>query len=150
MTATSARSSRGLFGSTGFLLGKAAQIVVGAFEEALKPYGLRSREFGVLALIHQEGPQSQHRLGELLRIDRTTMVTVIDELEQRGLVQRTRDPADRRRYAITLTPEGDKLMAGDLGRLDQRVNAAFLRPLSAAERRQLVELLRRLVGEARA
>jgi hypothetical protein len=41
-------------------------------------------------------------------------------------------------------------MAGDLGRLDQRVNAAFLRPLSAAERRQLVELLRRLVGEARA
>jgi DNA-binding MarR family transcriptional regulator len=104
----------------------------------------------VLALIHHEGPQSQQRLGELLRIDRTTMVTVIDELEQRGLVQRTRDPADRRRYAITLTPDGDKLMAGDLGRLDQRVNAAFLRPLSAAERRQLVELLRRLVGEARA
>lgn len=150
MAQTSAPPGPGLFSSTGFLLGKAAQIVVGAFEEALKPYGLRSREFGVLALIHQNGPQSQHQLGELLRIDRTTMVAVIDDLEQRGLVQRTRDPADRRRYAITLTGDGAQLMDGDLGRLDQTVNAAFLRPLSRTERRQLVELLRRVVGEARA
>lgn len=138
----------GLSNSTGFLLGKAAQRAVLEFEGRLRPFGLRSREYGVLSLIQTAGPQSQQAIGEALRIDRTTMVNVIDGLERRNLVTRIRDPRDRRKYAITLTPDGIELLDTHLVGLDDEVNSLLTEALDDAEHRQLNALLLKMLGAA--
>jgi DNA-binding MarR family transcriptional regulator len=133
--------------STGFLLGKAAQRAQVEFEQRLKPFKLRSRDYGVLVLIRTQGPRSQQYIGEALRIDRTTMVGVIDDLERRGLVQRVRDPDDRRRYAVSLTDKARELVEGELVGIDAEVNAELTTLLSEAEHKRLNALLVKLLGE---
>lgn len=132
--------------SVGFLLSKAAELVTADFEQSLRPYDIRARDYGVLTLLHQRGALSQQGIGERLQIDRTTMVSVIDDLESAGLVERTKDPADRRRYAVTLTNKGRDLFRGALTQVDREVHDMFLAPLSAAERSALLDMLMRLVA----
>lgn len=129
----------------GFLLGRAHLAHREVAEAGLGSLGIRARESGALALLAGEGPLSQQRLGQRMGVDRTTMVSLVDELEQKGLVARQRDPADRRAYALHLTPKGRRLLA----RADRAVKRAedeFLTVLSAEERRQLKTLLRRLIA----
>ena len=57
--------------------------------------GLRPKEFGSLSVLVSEGAMSQRRLGQRTGLDRTTMVVITDELERKGLVERTRNPEDR-------------------------------------------------------
>src|SRR5260370_41947072 len=71
----------------------------------LAPMGLTVRLCGVLNLL-RNGPISQQELGEQLRIDRTTIVELIDQLERQGVVVRRRNAAGRRSYALVLTPQG--------------------------------------------
>ncbi len=132
--------------SVGFLLSKAADLATADFEQSLRPYAIKARDYGVLTLLHQRGALSQQRIGEHLQIDRTTMVAVIDDLEGAELVTRMRDPADRRRYAVTLTGKGCELFDGALSQVDREVHDAFLAPLSAAERDALLDMLLRLVA----
>ena len=83
---------------------------------------------------------SQQAIGERLRIDRTTMVSLIDDLERAGYVKRDRNPGDRRAYVITLTPAGKRAQA----RAEQAVDAdalEFFGRLSESERQQLHRLL---------
>lgn len=99
--------------------------------------------YSLLAALDEFGPVSQATLGRRLGIDRSDVVAVLNDLERDGLAVRAPDDRDRRRNAITITPEG----ARALRRLDGLVTGAqdaLLEPLSAAERRQLIELLRRL------
>ncbi len=133
-----------LTASTGFLLSKAAQRAAADVEAALQPLGLRTRHYGALAALHEAGPLSQQRLGEWLRVDRTTMVAVVDDLERQGLVVRRRQATDRRAYALELTPAGTALLAQArevIGAAEARALAA----LAAPERAQLHALLERLV-----
>ena len=58
----------------------------------LEPLGIEVKHFGVLCALHHHGAKAQGWLGDNLGIDRTTMVALVDELEQRGLVERLRDP----------------------------------------------------------
>src|SRR5438445_12084361 len=74
----------------------------------LAPMGLSVQLCGVLNRL-AVGPISQHDLGDQLGIDRTTMVELIDDLEKQGAVIRRRNPADRRSYALSLTPRGRAL-----------------------------------------
>jgi MarR family transcriptional regulator, lower aerobic nicotinate degradation pathway regulator len=101
-----------LAASTRFLLLKVAQALTRELEEALAPLGLRPRHLGALLVLEEGAPMSQCELGELLRLDSSTVVDVVDELEQRGLVTRRRNPHDRRAYVLELTAEG----AADLER----------------------------------
>lgn len=74
------------------------------------------------------------------------MVFLVDELEQRGLVERTRNPADRRSYSLFLTEQGrQKLAAVQEAGLAQQNSLAS--PFTAAEREQLTALLRRLAAD---
>jgi DNA-binding MarR family transcriptional regulator len=142
--AATASLPKALAASTGFLLSKAAQRANAEVEAALRPLGLRTRHYGVLAALAEAGPLSQQRLGEWLRVDRTTMVAVIDDLERHGLVLRRRLPRDRRAYALELTADGEAMLT----RGREVISAAETRALaglSAAERRQLHALLERLV-----
>lgn len=134
-----------LSASVGFLLAKAAELVAADFEHSLRPYGIKARDYGVMSLLHRHGALSQQRIGDAVQIDRTTMVSVIDDLETAGLVQRMRDPQDRRRYAVTLTETGRTLFREALAQVNEEVHEAFLSPLSEEERRSLVSMLTRLV-----
>jgi DNA-binding MarR family transcriptional regulator len=131
--------------SVGFLLSKAAHQIERRFADALRPHRIAPREYGVLASIARQGPQSQQKIGERLGIDRTTMVNIIDALEDRGLVTRIRDRVDRRRYAITLSAAGKRLIYETLFDIDLEVHNGYLSVLRRGEDEQLLDILRRLV-----
>jgi DNA-binding MarR family transcriptional regulator len=134
-----------LWQSVGFLLNKAAHQIERRFAEALRSHEIAPREYGVLASIARQGPQSQQQLGERLGIDRTTMVNIIDSLEDGDLVTRIRDRVDRRRYAITLSAKGERLIHGNLFDIDVETHDSYLAVLQQSEREQLFDILRRLV-----
>lgn len=110
----------------------------------LAPLGLSVQTCGVLNLLADEGPLSQQAIGEMLGIDRTTMVDLVDELERAGIVRRERNPHDRRSYAVTLTPQGKVKQKRAARAFDAAVDD-FFAPLSPAEREQFAGMLRRLL-----
>src|ERR687895_1861184 len=71
--------------------------------QTLAPFGLEIRHFVALLLIADEGPMSQQALARSVHCDRTTMVSLMDELESPGYVERRRNPDDRRAYALEIT-----------------------------------------------
>ena len=129
-----------LAGNTGFLMSKVSQLAREGFERALKPMGLKARHYGVLVALTGEGRHTQRDLGEKLAIDRTTMVGLVDELEGMGLVERHRDPEDRRRYDLVLTDAGKRTIS-EAEAVAARVQDTVLAPLDDVERRQLHEML---------
>ena len=128
----------------GAVLNKAAASVRELANGALAPLGLEIRQFIVLTFLRQFGPVSQQSLGEYVRIDRTTMVSLVDDLERKGFVERRRNPEDRRAYAIHITSSGREVQQRAEEVLE-RADDEFMAPLSRDEREQLRELLVRLV-----
>jgi DNA-binding MarR family transcriptional regulator len=124
-----------------FLASQAAQQLA---NERLSPLGITAREFGVLTLLARAGQLSQQAIGEQLRIDRTTMVAMVDVLEQAGFVRRERNPTDRRAYAVKLTPRGRARQRRGAETLEN-ARDEFFAPLSKREREQLLAMLERLV-----
>ena len=126
-----------------YLLKRALLDLEDLHAEHLAPVGLSGRELGVLLLLDGRGPESQQQAAARLRVDRTTMVNLIDALEAKGLVARRPDPGDRRRNVVELTPAGRTTLAEAVRASDdaeQRLLAAF----SHDEAAQLRELLTRL------
>ncbi|GAA3105045.1 MarR family transcriptional regulator [Nonomuraea salmonea] len=115
--------------------------------QALRPLGLNVRTFAVLLALPMYGPVSQRDLIDRLRIDKSAMVRLIDELEARGLVARERAPQDRRAYCIVLTPQGEQTLAAARQATD-RIGGHLFGPLPKAERGLLVELLRGVAERA--
>jgi DNA-binding MarR family transcriptional regulator len=112
----------------------------------LAPLGLTVQLCGVLNLL-AEGAISQQELGEQLGIDRTTVVELIDGLETSGIVIRRRNPADRRSYALALTPRGRTVQKRAAKAFDAAANE-FFGPLTATERREITDMLRRMISSA--
>jgi DNA-binding MarR family transcriptional regulator len=128
-----------------WLLGQASAEARRMVGEVFAAEGVHRSQFALLAALAQFGPLSQAALSDRSGLDRSDVVRWIDDLTARGLAERTRDPADRRRNAVSLTPAG----RDRLDRLDTRLAGAqdaLLRPLSGPERAQLVTLLGRLLG----
>jgi DNA-binding MarR family transcriptional regulator len=125
---------------------KHAQLALGEIAgPALAPLRINGRELAVLAVLGAQEPLSQQQAAGQLGVDRTTMVDLIDVLEQKNLVERRADPADRRRNIVQLTPAGqDALREG--GRVTLEAEERFLAPLTPAEATQLRSLLQRLVA----
>ncbi|HEX2036154.1 MAG TPA: MarR family transcriptional regulator [Chloroflexota bacterium] len=104
----------------------------------------RRYHYALLAALEEFGPASQVALGRRSGIDRSDVVATINELCARGFVERTPDPADRRRNVITITPAGRQQLRRLEAILDEAQDA-LLAPLSAAEREELRRLLTRVV-----
>ena len=115
------------------------------FERELQPLGLQTRHFGILATIRHFGPVPQQRLVHSLCIDRSTMVTLIDELEAAGRVVRQPDPDDRRAHRVHLTEDGSTVFEDALNRMF-RMETELLGPLDVREQSELRRLLR-IVGD---
>jgi DNA-binding MarR family transcriptional regulator len=99
---------------------------------------------GMLLLIEANPGVTQGRLAEAVRLDRSTMVGVVDSLEERGLIERRRG-TDRRTNGLWLTRAG-RAAAGRLSRRIELHERRVAARLSAAERAQLLELLAKLAG----
>ncbi|MFD0633757.1 MarR family winged helix-turn-helix transcriptional regulator [Catenulispora yoronensis] len=110
--------------------------------------GLRGHHYRLLAALEQWGPTSQADLGRATGIDRSDVTGALTELEARGLVDRKVDPAHKRRNVVTLTPAGADALRRLDGVLDD-IQTAVLAPLTAAQRRQLLDLLARIAGADR-
>src|SRR5436190_4540448 len=130
---------------TGFLLGYLGERSRRRFFEMLGPHGFDPREFGLVTVVRNRPGMTQQELASLARIDPSSMVAVLDGLEQRGVVERRIDPSDRRRRAVHLTEEGERTWQA-LQREARKTGEAFLRPLTPEERTTLNQLLRKLAG----
>src|SRR5438876_232389 len=102
-----------------------------------------ARASGVSSTLVESGPLTQIELATATATDRTAMVYLLDELEQQGLVERMPNPDDRRSYLIHLTPQGTQTQRKAAAELATQADT-LLKPLAAAERRQLVDLLTRI------
>ncbi|MEK8169445.1 MarR family winged helix-turn-helix transcriptional regulator [Streptomyces sp. M19] len=111
--------------------------------EAIAEEGLRLPHHAVLAAVAEHGPVAQADLVRRLGFDAKDVVLLLNDLEEVGLAVREPDPRDRRKNAVSVTPAGVRALAR-CAELAERANAALLAPLSAAEGRQLVELLTRV------
>jgi DNA-binding MarR family transcriptional regulator len=127
----------------GYHLRRAQIAVFLDFAAAMGALRLTPGQFGVLALIQANPGMSQSALGLAMGVDRSTVVTVIDRLEGRGLVRRDPSTVDGRRYALRLSPLGQRRFAEALKRV-WRHERRVARRLSARERKALVGLLRRV------
>jgi DNA-binding MarR family transcriptional regulator len=132
-----------LEGLLGYFLRRADVFTFQSFNAHLAEDRLSPGQLGVLLMCEANPGINQTRLGKALGIDRSTLVAMIDLLESRGLVARTPSAIDRRSHALKLTRQGEAFLKALQPRL-QRHEAEIARSLSAAERRQLMELLARI------
>jgi DNA-binding MarR family transcriptional regulator len=109
--------------------------------------GLRSYHYRLLVALDEAGPSSQADLSRGTSVDRSDVVAVLGDLEQAGLIQRTVDPAHRRRNIVTLTRAGKKQLKA-LDRVVDQAQERVMEPLTASERARLLKLLRRLEDPA--
>jgi DNA-binding MarR family transcriptional regulator len=106
---------------------------------------LRPRHLIALRLLGEHGPMTQHAVGTGLSLDPSNVVGLLNELEERGLVTRRRDPADRRRHIVELSAAGSGELAQTCDKLDQ-VEDDLFKALTSDERASLYSLLARTVS----
>jgi DNA-binding MarR family transcriptional regulator len=134
---------RALMRHTGFLISRMGMVAQKRFQERLDSLGLTTRMWGALNVLDHEGPVTQHALGKSIGMDPSSMVSTIDELEARGLVERRRHPSDRRAHALHVTELGRTTLAQGR-KLAAQAQEDLLAPLNDDERKQLHDLLLRL------
>jgi MarR family transcriptional regulator, lower aerobic nicotinate degradation pathway regulator len=143
---TQAEAGEATLGSGyGLLIFRLARASAGRLGRNLRESGLRWPEFAVLHHLDALGPIAQRDLALALRIQPSNLVALLDQLEDRGLIRRSPDPADRRRHRVELTAGGRRTLKR-AREATARAENDLLRPLSAAERRQLRALLVRLTA----
>jgi DNA-binding MarR family transcriptional regulator len=133
-----------LRGKPSWLMTRTAMYASRLVSEGLAAADARGYHYRLLAALEEFGPASQAALGRRTGIDRSYVVEVVNELSNGGLVERDRDPDDRRRNVVTITPAGVQ----QLRRLDgvlAEVQDELFAPLSADERALLARLLARVL-----
>jgi DNA-binding MarR family transcriptional regulator len=128
-----------------FLLKRLGFLVKEKTIQAFEDTGLTPYHHAVLALLEEEPPETQAMIADALGYDRSHLVGMLDELEERGLIERRRDPADRRRHLVSLTPEG-KRASTRLRAVVKQVDEEFFAPLDAEQRKTLKSLLQELAS----
>lgn len=130
-----------------YLLGSLYRRSLELETDALARVGTGVKQQAALAVLAEEGTMNQQVLGQRLGIDRTTIVTVVDDLETAGLAERRRDPADRRSYLVALTRSGHARQRRGRSAVHE-AEQALLQGLSERERRTLTELLSQALTSA--
>jgi DNA-binding MarR family transcriptional regulator len=134
-----------LLESSTFLLKRLGFAAKEASHDAFEGTGLSAFHFAVLALLEEDPRETQALIADALGYDRSHIVRLLDELEERELVMRKRDPEDRRRHVVKLTADG-RAMLRRLQALMRRMEEDFLAPLNPEQREQLHGLLGELAG----
>ncbi|MEI8000865.1 MAG: MarR family winged helix-turn-helix transcriptional regulator [Actinomycetes bacterium] len=109
--------------------------------------GVKPSTYGLLSVVDRRQPVSQREVCDALGTHASDMVDIVDGAERQGWVERRRDPSDRRRYQLTITPDGRHALAR-YDELAALAEAEVLAPLSEAERRHLVALVTKVVDRS--
>jgi MarR family transcriptional regulator, lower aerobic nicotinate degradation pathway regulator len=134
---------RRLAAEPGFLLSRVGAAVRAGFKDVLAHWGIRPLQYVLLLILDTRSGASQQELCAAAGVDSGNMVELLDGLEALQYASRARDPRDRRRYVVTITPAGRSALA-ELRRAVAEYNASFLSPLSEHEREQLTGTLVKL------
>src|SRR5579862_3249924 len=136
---------KSLLDSTTFLLKRLGFAAKDRSHEAFEGTGLNAFHFAVMALLEEDPRETQAVIADALGYDRSHIVRLLDELEERELVIRKRDPEDRRRHVVKLTPAGHKALA-KLRAIVEKLEESFLAPLDSGEQAELHALLQKLAS----
>lgn len=117
--------------------------------DTVAPFGITPGQARALGVLRRHGGMRLSDLAEHLRIAPRSATEVIDALQDRGLAQRSPDPADRRATLVTLTDEGDRI-GGAVRAARSAQAAAFFGPLSDTDRETLAGILRSLRQQSEA
>jgi DNA-binding MarR family transcriptional regulator len=134
-----------LIASNVFLLKRLGFAAKSRSLEVYEQEGLNPYHYAILALLDEGVPETQAAIADALGYDRGTLVGLLDELEEQGLVERKRDPDDRRRHIVRLTGDGKRTLAR-LRAFAKQVEKEFLAPLDDEQREALHELLLQLAA----
>jgi DNA-binding MarR family transcriptional regulator len=145
MKAPPTRPPRELLASPTFLLKHLTWEMKEQKLAAFEASGLNPMHYAVLALLDESARETQATIADALGYDRSYLVGLLDEVEERGLIERRRDPDDRRRHLVKLTPAGKETLT-KLRAVIRRFEKKFLAPLDADERQTFLSLLRRLAA----
>jgi DNA-binding MarR family transcriptional regulator len=140
LTGSDARTSA----ASSVLISQLARGLRRRIEQAVEPLGLRPRELHALQHLRERGASPQQTLVELLGIDATNLIAILNNLEDAGLIERRRDRADRRRAIIALSKQGERLLA-DLDRALRQIDDEAFATLTSSERETLNALLAQAV-----
>jgi DNA-binding MarR family transcriptional regulator len=132
-----------LLASTVFLMAKLGFAIKAWAIEELESAGFTLYQYSVLAMLREKPRETQATIADGLQLDRSQLVGILDTLEERGLVERRRDPTDRRRHTVSLTPEGKRQLVR-LRAIVKRIEDRFLEPLDKQTRAAMHEALLRV------
>jgi DNA-binding MarR family transcriptional regulator len=137
------RLAKELLANTAFLLARLGFTFKARAIEEVERAGFSLYDYSVLELLAEQPRETQATIADALRVDRGQMVGILDRLEDRGFVERQRDPEDRRRHVVTLTSEGRRQLVR-LRSTMSKLREDLLRPLDEDERDTLHSLLLQL------
>jgi MarR family transcriptional regulator, lower aerobic nicotinate degradation pathway regulator len=143
--AKSPRLPKELLQSNIFLLKRLGDLVKERAVPEFVAAGCNPYQHAVLTLLGEGARDTQAEIADALGFDRSQLVGILDDLEEQGLIERQRDPNDRRRHVVTMTPAGKRTLARRRALLE-RIENEFFGPLDAEGREKLHELLLVLAG----
>ena len=129
-----------------FLLTQVGSHAAMKFAERLAVLRLTAPDAGILRVLGRSSGLSQQDLAKTLRMHASRLVAIVDDLEEKGLVQRQESASDRRTYALHLTEKGRETLA-QIGNIGREHNEAMSASLNEDERFQLAGLLQRIANE---
>jgi DNA-binding MarR family transcriptional regulator len=132
-------------GQLAFLVAQVGGLAAMHFADRVRAAGVSPPQAGLLRVVAAEPGRTQQAVAGQLGLLPSRLVTLVDALEERGLIERRRDPKDRRNSALYVTDVGQATLK-DVGRVAQAHGEEFLGPLNTAERAGLFDLLSTLAA----
>ncbi len=129
-----------LLDNTAVLLARVGTAIKAQALEDFEQAGSSMYHYSVLALLAEGDCSAQSTIAQMLALDSSQLVGVLDSLEEQGLVERRRDPNDRRRHGVSLTADGKRQLVKLRG-IAMRLEESVLEPLDASARKSLRESL---------
>jgi MarR family transcriptional regulator, lower aerobic nicotinate degradation pathway regulator len=134
-----------LLDNTAFLLAKLGTSIKSQALDEFEQAGFSMYHYSVLAVLGEGDSSAQASIAQCLGLDSSQLVGVLDALEGQGLVERRRDPNDRRRHSVSLTADGKRQLVR-LRAIAKRIEASVLAPLDESSRKTLHESLERIAS----